>query len=107
MSGIVSPPSATLTDLERAVLGAVHGQARRGEIRRDLAALIRIPSVTGTAAESDAQAWTAARLEHLGLDVDSWPLDLEELAARPDFPGTEAPRSQAWGVVGTTPDAEP
>ena len=107
MSGIVSPPSATLTDPERAVLDAVHGLARRGEILRNLAALIRIPSVTGTAAESDAQAWAAARLDRLGLDVDHWPLDLEELAARPDFPGTEAPRSQAWGVVGTTPDAEP
>jgi acetylornithine deacetylase len=107
MSGIVSPPSATLTDPERAVLDAVHGLARRGEILRDLAALVRIPSVTGTAAETDAQAWTAARLESLGLDVDHWPLDLEELASWPDFPGIEAPRSQAWGVVGTTPDAEP
>jgi acetylornithine deacetylase len=107
MSGVVSPPPATLTDPERAVLDAVHGLARRGEILRDLDALIRIPSVTGTAAESEAQEWTAARLEHLGLDVDHWALDLEELAARPDFPGTEAPRTEAWGVVGTTPDAEP
>src|SRR3954447_6253774 len=107
MSELLSPPPATLTDIERAVLDAVHDLARRGEIVRDLAALIRIPSVTGTAAESDAQAWTAHRLERLGLDVDHWALDVGELAGRPDFPGTEAPRTEAWGVVGTTSDAEP
>ena len=46
MSELLSPPPATLTDTERAVLDAVHDLARRGEIVRDLAALIRIPSVT-------------------------------------------------------------
>jgi acetylornithine deacetylase len=107
MSELLPPPPAPLTDTERAVLDAVHDLARRGEMVRDLGALIRIPSVTGGDAESDAQAWTAARLERLGLDVDHWQLDVEELRARPDFPGTEAPRTQAWGVVGTTPEAEP
>jgi acetylornithine deacetylase len=107
MSELISPLPQTLTDPERAVLDAVHDLARRGELVRDLAALIRIPSVTGSAAESDAQAWTANRLERLGLDVDHWELDVDELAARPDFPGTEVPRSEAWGVVGTTSGAEP
>src|SRR5690242_11779940 len=107
MSELISPLPRTLTDPERAVLDAVHDLARRGELVRDLAALIRIPSVSGSAAESDAQAWTANRLERLGMDVDHWELDVDELAARPDFPGVEVPRSEAWGVVGTTPGAEP
>jgi acetylornithine deacetylase len=107
MSELLRPPATPLTDTERSVLDAVHDLARRGEMVRDLAALIRIPSVTGSDAESDAQAWTAARLGRLGLDVDHWQLDVEELRARPEFPGMEAPRSQAWGVVGTTAAAEP
>ena len=78
MSELLHPAPAPLTDTERSVLDAVHDLARRGE-RRDLAALIRIPSLTGSDAESDAQAWTAARLERLGLDVDHWQLDVEEL----------------------------
>ena len=106
MSELLSPPPETLTDVERAVLDAVADLAHREEIVRDLAALVRIPSVTGTAAESDAQAWAAGRLERLGLDVDHWQLDVDELAGRPDFPGVEAPRTEAWGVVGTTPGAE-
>jgi acetylornithine deacetylase len=102
MAGMGSRAPSALTDVERAVLDAVRDLARRGELVRDLAALVRIPSVTGTAAESDAQAWLARRLLRLGLDVDHWPLDVAELAARPGFPGTEAPRTEAWGVVGTT-----
>src|ERR671927_1734014 len=100
MSDVLSPTPKRLTGVERAVLDAIHELARRGEIVRGLAALVRIPSVTGTAAESEAQAWVAARLHRLGLDVDHWQLDLEDLAARPGFPGTEAPRNEAWGVVG-------
>src|SRR6185437_16539514 len=29
-------------------------------------------------------------------------MDVAELSSRPDFPGTEAPREEAWGLVGTT-----
>ena len=97
-----------LTDGERAVLDRVRGLARDGVIASDLQALLSIPSVTGTAAEGDAQAWVARRLEGLGLDVDHWRMDgadLADLTARPGFPGTEAPRDEAWGVVATTPDA--
>ncbi len=68
-----------------------------------LAELVRVPSVTGSPEESELQHLLAARLAEAGLDVDLWSEDLEALAADPAFPGTEAPRDQAWGLVGTTP----
>jgi acetylornithine deacetylase len=71
-----------------------------------LVELLRVPSITGSAAESDLQHALAGRMDALGLDVDHWRLDLEELRADPDFPGTEAPRDEAWGLVATTPEAD-
>jgi acetylornithine deacetylase len=88
------------------VLDGVRDLARDGAVARDLDALLRIPSITGTAAEADAQAWVAGRLEALGLGVDHWRMDLADLSSRPDFPGTEAPREEVWGLVGTTVDVE-
>jgi acetylornithine deacetylase len=74
----------------------------------DLVATIQVPSVTGSDAESDLQAATARDWATWGLDVDHWQLDLDALAARPDHPGTEAPRTEGWGVVGTLgPGGEP
>ena len=69
----------------------------------DLAELIAIPSVTGTDAEADAQAWVAGRLDAMGLEVDHWQLDLTALAATAGYPGSEAARTSAWGLVGRTP----
>ncbi|MFF8034840.1 MULTISPECIES: ArgE/DapE family deacylase [unclassified Streptomyces] len=89
-----------LTDQERAALAAVDEEA----LGRTLLELIAVPSVTGSAAESELQHQLAGRLEWLGMDVDLWPLDLPALRADPDFPGTEAPRDEAWGLVGTTSD---
>ncbi|MFI6677747.1 ArgE/DapE family deacylase [Kribbella sp. NPDC050470] len=66
----------------------------------DLRELVRIPSVDGTAAESDVQAWCAGRLGELGLELDHWRIDLPEVAADPEFPGMEVEREQAWGCVG-------
>jgi acetylornithine deacetylase len=66
----------------------------------ELATLVRIPSVSGTAAENDAQAHLAGRFADAGLDVDHWPINLPALTAHPDFPGTEVDRSEAWGLVG-------
>ncbi len=63
--------------------------------------LVRIPSVTGTAAESDAQHRQAAELVRYGFDVDTWAIDLEALRADPRFPGTEAERTEGYGVVAT------
>jgi acetylornithine deacetylase len=46
--------------------------------------------------------------EEAGLEVDLWALDLDELRADADFPGTEAPRLEGHGLVGTAPgEGEP
>jgi acetylornithine deacetylase len=89
-----------LTDAEAAALAAVDEEA----LGRTLLELVSVPSVTGSGAESELQHQLAGRLERLGTDVDLWSLDLPALRAEPDFPGTEAPREEAWGLVGTTPD---
>ncbi|MEH0576603.1 MULTISPECIES: ArgE/DapE family deacylase [Streptomyces] len=87
-------------DREAAVLAAVDEET----VGRTLLDLIAIPSVTGSAAESDLQHHLAGRLDRLGLDVDLWSMDLPALRAHPDFPGTEAPREEAWGLVAHTAD---
>lgn len=95
--------TADLTDTERSALEAVD-EAAAALLLEDLVA---IPSVTGTAAEAEAQHWVARRCEHLGLDVDLWPLDLDALRSAEGFPGTEAARDEAWGLVAVTPDPAP
>lgn len=87
-----SPP---LTPAECRVLDAIDETA----LVADLVGLVRVPSVTGTDAEADLQHQHGARLAELGFDVDLWPLDLAELTAHPDFPGTEAPRTQGYGLA--------
>ncbi|MEU5533980.1 ArgE/DapE family deacylase [Streptomyces sp. NPDC020362] len=91
-----------LSDQEAAVLACIDEAA----VGRTLLELIAIPSVTGSAAESEIQHHLAGRLERLGLDVDLWSMDLPALLADPGFPGTEAPREEAWGLVGHTEGGE-
>lgn len=86
-----------LSRVEMRVLDAIDEDA----LVAALVEMIRVPSVTGTDAESDLQHRHAAELAKLGFDVDSWKLDLVGLAAHPDYPGTEAPRTEGYGVVGT------
>jgi len=64
--------------------------------------LVRVPSVTGSDAESELQHRCSTMLHDEGLDVDTWKLDLDALAADERFPGTEAARSEGYGVVATT-----
>ena len=71
-----------------------------------LCRLIAVPSIGGTAAESDVQHLVADWLAELGCDVDRWPIDLDAAAAAPDAPGQEVDRTEAWGVVGTVQGAE-
>jgi acetylornithine deacetylase len=66
-----------------------------------LSELIKIPSVTGTDAESTAQHWFADRMRETGLETDLWQIDLPVVTSAPDFPGLEAPREDAWGLVGS------
>ncbi|MEV5551664.1 ArgE/DapE family deacylase [Streptomyces sp. NPDC052309] len=89
-----------LSDEEAAALAAIDEKA----LARTLLELIAVPSVTGSPAESELQHDLARRLERLDMDVDLWPMDLPALRADPGFPGAEAPRDEAWGLVGTTPD---
>lgn len=65
-----------------------------------LSDLVRLPSVSGSAEENEGQHRLARAFDELGATVDLWPLDLEAITADPDFPGMEAPRTEAWGVVG-------
>ncbi|MGY4769348.1 M20/M25/M40 family metallo-hydrolase [Kribbella sp. CWNU-51] len=85
-----------LSEVERRVLAAVDD----ARVIEDLRDLVRIPSVDGTPAESDVQAWCAERLAALGLIVDKWPIDMPTLTADPEFPGMEVERGEAWGCVG-------
>ena len=85
-----------LSEVERRVLAAVDDARVVEELRE----LVRIPSVDGTPAEADVQAWCAERMAALDLIVDKWPIDLPAVTADPEFPGMEVERDEAWGCVG-------
>ena len=68
---------------------------------RDTAALVRVPSVTGT--ELPALEALAELGASYGLGVDLHRHDLEALRAHPDHPGEEAPRDELWGLALTLP----
>jgi len=76
------------------------------ELVETLVKMLQIPSVTGSDAESDLQALQANLLSELGFEVDHWKLDLDELAAHPDFPGSEVPREEGYGTVGVLGPSE-
>jgi acetylornithine deacetylase len=88
---------ADLSPAEERALAAID----RPAIVASLVDLLAVPSISGSDAECDVQHRLAKDLHSLGLDVDLWSMDLQELTAADGFPGTEAPRSEAWGLVGT------
>lgn len=67
----------------------------------DLDSLLLIPSISGTEAEVEAQAWLAERWRDEGFDVDRWDLDLAGLQADSQFPGMEVERTAGLGVTAT------
>lgn len=71
----------------------------------DLARLVAIPSVTGD--ERAVQDEVAGMLSEAGLDVQRNEPDLEGLAADPEFPGWEVPRSDLPVVVGRLSTGRP
>ncbi|MFG6196543.1 ArgE/DapE family deacylase [Nonomuraea sp. JJY05] len=87
-----------MRDVEAEVLNAID----ESETVSLLAETVRVPSVTGTDAESELQHRFARLLTEAGMDVDVWKLDLADLTGRPGFPGTEAPRTEGYGVVAVT-----
>ncbi|GAA4555347.1 ArgE/DapE family deacylase [Planotetraspora kaengkrachanensis] len=93
-----APGDARSARAEAAVLNAVD---EAGTVRL-LADLVRVPSVTGTDAESELQDRLAHMLTECDLGVDMWKLDLDDLRSREGFPGTEAERAEGYGVVGIT-----
>ena len=90
-----------MTDWAARVLAEVDAATEASE--RQLAALVRVPSIGGTDPEHEIQALLAAGLAELGLELDHWRLPLAELQAAPDFPGAEVDRAEAWGLVGRLP----
>jgi acetylornithine deacetylase len=63
--------------------------------------LVRVPSITGSAAEGEAQHLLGMQLRAIGMDTDLWEIDLGEVTADPAFPGSEAARVDAWGLAGS------
>ena len=88
-----------LTSAERTVLDHID----LDRLLSDLAALVAIRSLGGE--EDGAQAWMAARLRSLGLDVDVWTIDFDALSRHPSF-SMEVPRQRGTGVVGTFGDSD-
>jgi acetylornithine deacetylase len=64
-----------------------------------LGKLVEIPSVTGTPEESEAQQWFERQLRQNGFTTDLWQIDLPATTSDKDFPGMEAPRTEAWGLA--------
>ncbi|MCY7412070.1 MAG: ArgE/DapE family deacylase [Salinibacterium sp.] len=86
-----------LTPVETRILAGLDESA----LIDNLIDLVRVPSITGSDAESELQARQSADLTTWGFSVDAWKFDLDELRAHPLYPGTEAERSEGYGVVGT------
>jgi len=88
-----------ISNVEARLLDAIDDVA----LVTSLQELVRTPSITGEDPEHELQQAAARDFRETGLDVDLWQLDLEALRADPRFPGTEAPRTDGYGVVGVTP----
>jgi acetylornithine deacetylase len=86
------------TDLESYVLEHLDEDA----LVEDLGELVRMPSVAGSEAEVEVQDMCAEILRSQAAAVDRWDIDLAELQEDPWFPGSEAHRDRAVGVVGAT-----
>jgi acetylornithine deacetylase len=74
-------------------------------VARDLAALVRVPSVTGQ--ERAALEWLARRAAELGLEAELTEHDLAALRAHPGHPGEEALRSELLNLAITLPGSLP
>lgn len=78
-----------------------------GHLVDSLVSFIHRPSITGSDAESDLQLEHADAMRAAGLDVDFWKFDLDELRSDPRYPGEEAPRTEGFGLVGSSGEGLP
>ena len=88
---------ATRGALSPAALAAA-GAVDPALLASDLAALVRMPSVTGD--EDAIAASLADRLEALGLEVEVFTPNPADIRADPAWPGEEVPRSSLSVVLG-------
>jgi len=95
----LSAPAAILWRAR--LLDYLDGQA--ADMVADLADLVRVPSISGSAEENAIQDVLSARLADDGCEVDAWPIPMAETLAAEDFPGVEVERAEAWGTVGRLP----
>ena len=84
------------TDMEEKVLKFI--DERQDEIVEFLRKLISFPSVTGD--ETEIQQFIASKLESMGLTVDTWVPDKEELKKHPAYVPTEGSYANRPNVVG-------
>jgi len=91
---MTAPRSGALSPGARAAADAVDADA----LADDLAALVRIPSITGD--EDTIQASLADRLDALGLEVEVFHPDPPAIRQDPDWPGEEVERSTLPVVIG-------
>jgi acetylornithine deacetylase len=84
---------------------AARAQGDVEDVASDLAALVAIPSVTGS--EREALTWLAQRAEALGLRSELVEHDLDALRAHPGHPGEEAPRTELLTLDVTLPGTLP
>jgi acetylornithine deacetylase len=69
----------------------------------ELQTVVRIPSISGTDEENEGQSHMASLFAAVGLEVDHWQIDLDEVQRQADFPGMEVEREEAWGLVARLP----
>ena len=102
---MTEPPAPAARVWRARLLDYLDGHA--ADMVADLAGLVRVPSISGTAEENSIQDVLSARLAGDGLDVDAWPIPMTETLAAGDFPGVEVERAEAWGTVGRLPAPAP
>lgn len=84
-----------LSPLERRVLDHLDEES----LVARLAALVRVPSVSGMPEEMEVVDLAAGMLSDAGMSIDHWQIDLDELSEDPWFPGAEVERDTAFGLA--------
>ena len=84
-----------MTSIEQRVLEAIDADALLDTLCR----LVAVRSINGTPWEDEAQRVMAREMTGIGLDVDTWPLDMDALQRHPAYTA-EVHRTEGLGVTG-------